>query len=60
MEEYCERAGGSCKVLMLPSLRDAHHTMIFPQPPFDSSDFEDPRKQVLTLGNPSAFTLDNQ
>ncbi|CAI5962260.1 unnamed protein product [Closterium sp. NIES-65] len=60
VEEYCERAGGSCKVLLLPSLRDAHHTMIFPQPPFDSSDFEDPRKQVLTLGNPSAFTLDNQ
>ncbi|CAI5480154.1 unnamed protein product, partial [Closterium sp. Yama58-4] len=60
VEDYCERAGGSCKVLLLPSLRDAHHTMIFPQPPFDSSDFEDPRKQVLMLGNPSAVILDNQ
>ena len=31
IEHFCQEAGEECRVAVMPSLRDAHHAMIFPQ-----------------------------
>lgn len=31
VEEYCEEMGDGCRVVLVPSHRDAHHDLIFPQ-----------------------------
>ncbi|KAG0570128.1 hypothetical protein KC19_6G140800 [Ceratodon purpureus] len=57
VEEYCEEMGDGCRVVLVPSHRDAHHDLIFPQPPFDAHDFEDPNHQITLLTNPGILKI---
>ncbi|CAM8912938.1 unnamed protein product [Rhodiola kirilowii] len=54
LQDYVEYMGSSARVLLVPSVRDAHHDFVFPQPPFDvqSPDF---KHQITSLTNPGIF-----
>jgi DNA polymerase alpha subunit B len=54
LQDYTEQAGPACRVVLLPSTRDAHHVAVFPQPPFEAHRFESPYPdQVLCAPNPA-------
>jgi len=44
----------NCKFLLVPSLSDVHHDVIFPQPPF----FPHNLKNIQFLPNPSCFSIE--
>jgi DNA polymerase alpha subunit B len=52
LQEYADAAGPGCRVVLLPSTRDAHHAAVFPQPPLDAHRFED-TPAVLCAPNPA-------
>lgn len=56
VEKWCAEAGEHVQVALVPALRDAQHDAVFPQPPFRREDFEDAGRQIITLGNPGAFS----
>lgn len=58
VEDYCEEMGDGCRIVLVPSHRDAHHDLIFPQPPFDADEFEDPNHQITLLSNPGVLKVD--
>jgi len=43
------------KVVLVPSVRDAHLDMVFPQPTLETHDFEAMPDQVLGVANPSSL-----
>jgi len=59
----CCRAGVAMQILIAPSILDAHHEVVFPQPPyFDLDDVETPDPDLQTLElmcNPSQFWLND-
>lgn len=57
VEKYCDDMGEGCRVVLIPSHRDAHHDLLFPQPPLDANDFEDPNHQILLLPNPGILKV---
>ncbi|XP_073012947.1 uncharacterized protein [Typha latifolia] len=57
LQDYIEYMGSHVRVILLPSVRDAHHHFVFPQPAFDIDLPEDSRPQVITcLANPALFS----
>ncbi|CAJ2668014.1 unnamed protein product [Trifolium pratense] len=50
LEDYVESMGSTVRVLLVPSIRDANHDFVFPQPAFDISQL-----QIASLTNPGIF-----
>ncbi|KAJ3671698.1 hypothetical protein LUZ60_007777 [Juncus effusus] len=56
IQDFTQYMGSAVRVILVPSVRDAHHDLIFPQPAFDISLVEDPTQQITCLANPNIFT----
>ncbi|XP_009127568.1 DNA polymerase alpha subunit B [Brassica rapa] len=54
VQEYVEFMGSEVRVVLVPSLRDANHDFVFPQPPFDIH-IPDLEHQITSLSNPGTF-----
>ncbi|GAB2297771.1 hypothetical protein Dimus_031857 [Dionaea muscipula] len=54
LQDHVEYIGSAARVILVPSIRDANHDFVFPQPPFDLSN-ADLRHQITSLGNPGVF-----
>ncbi|KAG0455008.1 hypothetical protein HPP92_024300 [Vanilla planifolia] len=53
----CSVYGFFCSVvLVVPSIRDAHHDFVFPQPAFDVEISDITQHQISCLGNPCLFS----
>eukprot|EP00850_Spirogloea_muscicola_P009779 SM000055S18313 [mRNA] locus=s55:615811:620704:- [translate_table: standard] len=59
VEQWCKAVGSKCQVVLVPSVRDAHHTFLYPQPPFHARDFEDPDRQVYCASNPGLLSCND-
>ncbi|KAJ4795175.1 DNA polymerase alpha subunit B [Rhynchospora pubera] len=59
LQDFTQYMGSNTHVILLPSIRDAHHDFVFPQASFDLNLLEDSRYQVddiTSLANPSSFS----
>ncbi|KAJ1410604.1 DNA-polymerase alpha/epsilon, subunit B [Sesbania bispinosa] len=54
LEDYVECMGSAARVLLVPSIRDANHDFVFPQPALDIS-LPDLKSQIVSLTNPGIF-----
>ncbi|VVB14842.1 unnamed protein product [Arabis nemorensis] len=54
LQDYVEFMGSEVRVVLVPSIRDANHDFIFPQPPFYIH-MPDPERQITSLSNPGTF-----
>ncbi|XP_071696049.1 uncharacterized protein [Rutidosis leptorrhynchoides] len=55
LQDYVEYMGSAARVVLVPSVRDAHHDHVFPQPPFDI-DVADPIHQITCIPNPGIIS----
>ncbi|KAF9594823.1 hypothetical protein IFM89_034806 [Coptis chinensis] len=53
LQDYAEYMGYVARVVLVPSLRDAYHDFVFPQPAFDIH--SDLKNQITRLTNPGLF-----
>ncbi|CAL9048189.1 unnamed protein product [Musa banksii] len=56
LHDYTKYMGPSARVILLPSIRDAHHDFVFPQPAFDIRLPDDISHQIACLPNPGLFS----
>ncbi|KAG6525019.1 hypothetical protein ZIOFF_014971 [Zingiber officinale] len=56
LEDYAKYMGSAAHVILLPSIRDAHHDFVFPQPAFDIHLTDDIKPQITCLPNPGFFS----
>ncbi|CAN8243808.1 unnamed protein product [Cochlearia groenlandica] len=54
LQDYIEFMGSEVRVVLVPSIRDANHDFIFPQPLFDIH-MPDLKHQLTSLSNPGTF-----
>ncbi|KAG2406862.1 uncharacterized protein HKW66_Vig0061190 [Vigna angularis] len=54
LEDYVERVGSGTRVLLVPSIRDANHDFVFPQPALEIN-LSDFKSQIVSLANPGIF-----
>ncbi|XP_027334193.1 DNA polymerase alpha subunit B [Abrus precatorius] len=54
LEDYVECMGSAPRVLLVPSIRDANHDFVFPQPALDIN-LPDLKSQIVSLTNPGIF-----
>ncbi|KAI9125572.1 hypothetical protein K1719_002990 [Acacia pycnantha] len=54
LEDYIECMGSAVRILLVPSIRDANHDFVFPQPAFDIK-LPDLKPQIASLTNPGIF-----
>ncbi|ESQ28529.1 hypothetical protein EUTSA_v10018287mg [Eutrema salsugineum] len=54
LQDYVEFMGSEVRVVLVPSIRDANHDFIFPQPPFNIH-IPDLEHQMTSLSNPGTF-----
>ncbi|XP_031125202.1 DNA polymerase alpha subunit B [Ipomoea triloba] len=54
LKDYVEYMGSSAQVILVPSIRDAHHDFVFPQPAFDIQ-ASDTILQINSISNPGTF-----
>ncbi|KAK8490467.1 hypothetical protein V6N12_005441 [Hibiscus sabdariffa] len=57
VQDYLEYMGPTARLVMIPSVRDANHDFVFPQPAFDLNSL-DVRHQITSLNNPGIFEAD--
>ncbi|GMI90207.1 DNA polymerase alpha 2, EMBRYO DEFECTIVE 2814 [Hibiscus trionum] len=57
VKDYLEYMGPTARLVMIPSVRDANHDFVFPQPAFDLNSL-DVRHQITSLNNPGIFEAD--
>ncbi|GKD15499.1 DNA polymerase alpha subunit B [Tanacetum coccineum] len=55
LQDYVEYMGSGARVVLVPSIRDAHHDFVFPQPPFDIN-VADPHQQITCITNPGIIS----
>ncbi|CAI9093266.1 OLC1v1028731C2 [Oldenlandia corymbosa var. corymbosa] len=55
LQDYVDYMGSSATVLLVPSIRDAHHDFVFPQPRFDLNS-PNLKHQIQSISNPGTFT----
>ncbi|KMT07540.1 hypothetical protein BVRB_6g151510 [Beta vulgaris subsp. vulgaris] len=53
LQDHVEYMGSSTRVLLVPSIRDANHDPVFPQPPFDLT--SENIDQITSITNPGVF-----
>ncbi|GMN49155.1 hypothetical protein TIFTF001_018320 [Ficus carica] len=51
LQDYAEYMGSHARVILVPSIRDANHDFVFPQPAFDIQ-LPDLKHQITSLTNP--------
>ncbi|XP_062204477.1 uncharacterized protein LOC133906549 [Phragmites australis] len=56
VQDFTQYLGNTVRVILIPSVRDAHHDFVFPQPAFDLNLPEDATHQITCLANPSLFS----
>ncbi|KAL6905855.1 hypothetical protein ACP4OV_003456 [Aristida adscensionis] len=56
IQDFTQYLGNTVRVILIPSVRDAHHDFVFPQPAFDLNLPEDTTHQITSLANPSLFS----
>ncbi|KAL6641683.1 hypothetical protein ACP70R_019864 [Stipagrostis hirtigluma subsp. patula] len=56
IQDFTQYLGNTVRVILIPSVRDAHHDFVFPQPAFDLNLPEDTTHQITCLANPSLFS----
>ncbi|VAI91720.1 unnamed protein product [Triticum turgidum subsp. durum] len=56
LQDFTQYLGHNVRVIFVPSVRDAHHDAVFPQPAFDLHLPEDMTQQITCLSNPSLFS----
>ncbi|WOL05156.1 DNA polymerase alpha subunit B [Canna indica] len=54
--DYTKYMGSAARVILLPSIRDAHYDFVFPQPAFDIHLPDDIIHQITCLPNPGFFS----
>ncbi|CAI0425714.1 unnamed protein product [Linum tenue] len=54
VQDYVEHMGSNARVILVPSIRDANHDFVFPQPAFDIHPPE-LKHQIKSLPNPGIF-----
>ncbi|XP_010250838.1 PREDICTED: DNA polymerase alpha subunit B isoform X2 [Nelumbo nucifera] len=54
VQDYAAFMGSAARVVLVPSIRDAHHDFVFPQPPLDIH-FSDLKHQITSFANPGLF-----
>ncbi|XP_048318477.1 uncharacterized protein LOC107428341 [Ziziphus jujuba] len=54
LQDYVEYIGSHARVILVPSIRDANHDFVFPQPAFDIHP-PDLKHQITSLTNPGIF-----
>ncbi|KAF6156904.1 hypothetical protein GIB67_000444 [Kingdonia uniflora] len=54
LQDYTEYMGSASRVILVPSIRDASHDFVFPQPAFDI-DSSELQHQITCLANPGLF-----
>ncbi|XP_034700051.1 DNA polymerase alpha subunit B [Vitis riparia] len=54
LQDYVEYMGSAARVILVPSIRDANHDFVFPQPAF-SIHPPDLKHQITSLTNPGMF-----
>ncbi|KAG8493090.1 hypothetical protein CXB51_010645 [Gossypium anomalum] len=57
VQDYLEYMGPNARLVMVPSIRDANHDFVFPQPAFDLDSLNF-RLQITSLNNPGIFEAD--
>ncbi|XVE92214.1 hypothetical protein REPUB_Repub01dG0077700 [Reevesia pubescens] len=57
VQDYLEYMGSDARVVIIPSVRDANHDFVFPQPAFDLDPL-DIKHQITSLTNPGIFEAD--
>lgn len=57
LQDYVEYMGSTAKVVLVPSIRDANHDFVFPQPAFDTRSIS-AKKQIYSVTNPGRFSAD--
>ncbi|XP_028060004.1 DNA polymerase alpha subunit B-like [Camellia sinensis] len=55
LQDYVEYMGSAAHVILVPSIRDANHDFVFPQPGFDIQQ-ADLKHQITSLTNPGIFS----
>ncbi|XP_059657746.1 uncharacterized protein LOC132304194 [Cornus florida] len=55
LQDYVEYMGSTARVILVPSIRDASHDFVFPQPAFDIHP-PDIKHQITSLTNPGTFS----
>ncbi|GMP82492.1 hypothetical protein CsSME_00036768 [Camellia sinensis var. sinensis] len=55
LQDYVEYMGSAARVILVPSIRDANHDFVFPQPAFDIQQ-ADLKHQITSLTNPGIFS----
>ncbi|XP_028114765.1 DNA polymerase alpha subunit B-like [Camellia sinensis] len=55
LQDYVEYMGSTARVILVPSIRDANHDFVFPQPAFDIQQV-DLKHQIISLTNPGIFS----
>uniref|UniRef100_A0A2P2JYW4 DNA polymerase alpha subunit B n=1 Tax=Rhizophora mucronata TaxID=61149 RepID=A0A2P2JYW4_RHIMU len=56
LQDYMEYMGSDARVVLVPSIRDASHDFVFPQPAFDI-DPPNLKHQILSHSNPGIFEV---
>ncbi|GMY26451.1 DNA polymerase alpha subunit B [Fagus crenata] len=54
LQDYVEYMGSDARVILMPSIRDANHDFVFPQPAFDIHP-PNLKHQITSLTNPGTF-----
>ncbi|KAG5521921.1 hypothetical protein RHGRI_034217 [Rhododendron griersonianum] len=55
LQDYVEYMGSAARVVLVPSVRDANHDFVFPQPAFDIQQ-PDLKHKITSLTNPGIFS----
>ncbi|KAH7857898.1 hypothetical protein Vadar_017717 [Vaccinium darrowii] len=55
LQDYVEYMGSAARVILVPSVRDANHDFVFPQPAFDIQQ-TDLKHKITCLSNPGIFS----